>query len=571
MFNRRVDQWKYNASLVRKGQECKSVGEWNEVTRQGVCSITNSTPLFLQHNPYWAIKSYTMIGRLWFKDSDIVGTYKASAANRLTKLEHCLQGTFVYNDGNYASNGFLNDTEYAIDGTFLPYFLLRRCFYIDSEKNTCIDMNYNNDENAVIGHVSVDFVREFIKYFFNYDVQGEGEFIVKTCSSKDTLYSDIKLTDGTIRLPETYNFIDKFHMRGSYNFTQQMCVFDDISLSLYTGTIDCDRATLLFDSLGNNTYCHAPIILNHCLLNVKKDLFATVSGNLLLSKKYNEKPSIKGALIIDRAQLKENIFSAVIQKRLFDYTHAAFSLPNTPVSYDVTIETQSPIKIDTAFLQTSAKLDLRVQQNSADPIISGTIVLNSGNLVFPYKSLLVTKGILTFLPDRLFDPNIELVARNKIKKYDISLQVAGSLSSHHIMLDSSPPLSEEQIMALLLVGSEQSSLNSMIPAIIVQNLKQLIFVNNQSTFLEKYFSPLLSPFSINLIPSFADQTGRGGLRGILEIGINDRWKATIQKNFTLTEDTRLELECLLSDDITLRAIRDERRDMGGEVEMKWKF
>jgi len=27
----------------------------------------------------------------------------------------------------------------------------------------------------------------------------------------------------------------------------------------------------------------------------------------------------------------------------------------------------------------------------------------------------------------------------------------------------------------------------------------------------------------------------------------------------------------LSDDITLRAIRDERRDLGGEVEMRWKF
>ena len=38
----------------------------------------------------------------------------------------------------------------------------------------------------------------------------------------------------------------------------------------------------------------------------------------------------------------------------------------------------------------------------------------------------------------------------------------------------------------------------------------------------------------------------------------------IQKNFSLTEDTKFELEFLLSDDITLR-------DIGGEVEMRWKF
>ena len=171
----------------------------------------------------------------------------------------------------------------------------------------------------------------------------------------------------------------------------------------------------------------------------------------------------------------------------------------------------------------------------------------------------------------MFDPAIELVARNKIKKYEVSLQVEGSLSTHHIALDSTPPLSEEQIVGLLLVGAEEHSLNSMMPALIVQNLKNLIFSNNQSSFFDKYFKPLLGSFNINLVPSFTDQTGRGGLRGALEITIDDRWRAVIQKNFSLTEDTKFELEFLLSDDITLRAIRDERRDLGGEVEMRWKF
>ena len=69
----------------------------------------------------------------------------------------------------------------------------------------------------------------------------------------------------------------------------------------------------------------------------------------------------------------------------------------------------------------------------------------------------------------------------------------------------------------------------------------------------------------------AEQRWRGGLRGALEIDINDRWHAMIQKNFSLSEDTRVELEYLLSDDISLCDIRDERRDLGGEVEVRWKF
>ena len=45
----------------------------------------------------------------------------------------------------------------------------------------------------------------------------------------------------------------------------------------------------------------------------------------------------------------------------------------------------------------------------------------------------------------------------------------------------------------------------------------------------------------------------------------------IQNNFNLSEDTRFEVEYMLSDDISLKGGRDEHRDITGEVEMRWKF
>ena len=112
------------------------------------------------------------------------------------------------------------------------------------------------------------------------------------------------------------------------------------------------------------------------------------------------------------------------------------------------------------------------------------------------------------------DPLIEIVAKNKIKKYMISLQVAGSLQNHQIVLSSTPPLSNEQILGLLLVGSEEESLGNMVPALVMQNIKPLIFGSGQTKFLEKYFNVILKPLQyIHFVPSFGDQTGRGGLRG----------------------------------------------------------
>ena len=53
--------------------------------------------------------------------------------------------------------------------------------------------------------------------------------------------------------------------------------------------------------------------------------------------------------------------------------------------------------------------------------------------------------------------------------------------------------------------------------------------------------------------------------------VGDRWRVMMQKNFSLPEDTKVELEYLLSDEISLKGVRDERGDVRGEVEMRWKF
>ena len=153
------------------------------------------------------------------------------------------------------------------------------------------------------------------------------------------------------------------------------------------------------------------------------------------------------------------------------------------------------------------------------------------------------------------------------------MNITGSLAQHHIALQSSPPLTEEQIVALLLTGSQEESLNIVMPALIMNNITNIIFGRDQGSLsLDRYFKKFLRPLSrVYLIPSFSDQTARGGLRGAVEVDINDRWRALLQKNFNLSEDTRLEIECQLSDDISVRGIRDERRDIGGEVEMRWKF
>lgn len=564
-------KWRAKGGISRDRQDIHVKGSLDEKTKVADLHVHNKTALSLSPLPYWKIAPHNFSCHIGVQQDTIDGGVQCTAVNSVSNLIHAIHATAHYNNGLVTVKGAVDDRgECEGKVRIYPHCVVDYFKYSDHEKRPLIMMETVQD-TMLEGFISFAFVRALVNQMWRYDIQGEGVFGVKGLLRRDDGYFDISLADAAIRLPQTYNFIDGFDAHVTYDRRNRSFTMDTMNLSMHRGRIECLHAKVLFGNDGKVVFAHAPFIFDHCLINIKKDLFAIVSGNLLFSASRTSSPSVTGNIIIDRAQLKENIFSQMVQKSLIATTHSAFSMTDVPLLCDVGIETKFPIRVDTPFLRSNAKISMRLTNDGKDPSMLGSVVLLSGDLSFPYRPLHITKGTITFSKGQLFDPSIELVARNKIKKYDIGLQVTGSLNAHHIMLDSTPPLSEEQIIALLLVGSEQDSLNSMIPALIVQNMKHLLFGAAQSSFIEKYFKPLMRPFSINLVPSFTDQTGRGGLRGALEIAIDDRWRAKIEKNFSLTEDTRFELEYLLSDDITVRGIRDERRDLGGEVEVRWKF
>ncbi len=571
IFARHDDDWKVRLGISRYNQECKGTGYWSQSTQKGELVVKNITDISSKIFPYWRIKPQSFGAHVIVDNDTIKGSYEVVATNTLRDATHKHSSLFSYIQGIATAHGLIDDNQFSGEVELYPHSVLDHFFYKDKENKPLITLQATDDKKQITGSIAFPFIRSVINTIMKYDVQGEGSLDVVATVSSSEVIADIRLNEATIRLPQTYNFIDGFNAHCVYNVAHKSVICENVNLSLHAGNINCLRAITHFDHNGHLVFAHAPLILESCLINIKKDLFAIVSGNLLFSKPLSSDGRVDGHIIIDKAQLKENLFSGIIQKQLLSYAHSAFSLSDVALKCDLAIETKSPIVVDTGFLQTNAHVNVRIQKDVHDPTVAGSIVLQSGTLNFPYKPLYISKGVITFSPEQLFNPAIELVARNKIKKYDVSLQVDGSLLTHNIALDATPPLSEEQIVGLLLVGAEEQSLNSMMPALIVQNLKSLIFSNNQSSFFDKYFKPLLGSFNINLVPSFTDQTGRGGLRGALEISIDDRWRAVIQKNFSLTEDTKFELEFLLSDDITLRAYRDERRDLGGEVEMRWKF
>lgn len=421
------------------------------------------------------------------------------------------------------------------------------------------------------GVVAYPLIRSLLNRATGFELQGKGSVTCDLFYDAGQIFMDIGLKDGIVRLPYTYNFIDSLGMRLGWDFDTRLLRVQNFKCGLHTGIVRCVQGQLQFDAHGSLLCMHVPFVLDHCLCNVKKNVFAMVSGYCLFGKQLGAEVLLNGRVIIDRAQIKDSFLSLDMSRAWSGETGFMIKSLYSATRLGIVVETKGPIRIDTPLLQTQAEAHIAVGGTVASPTLEGDIVLDAGSIVFPYKPLFITKGKIHFEADSTFNPTIELRARNKIKKHVVSLYAHGLLHDYQVILDSNPPLTEEQIISLLLVGSSEDSLNMMMPALIMHNLKMALLGSGSLSFLDNYFKRRAIPFSINLVPSFTDQTGRGGLRGGIEVMVNDRWRALIQKNFSLSEDTRFELEYLFSDDVGVRVVRDERRDMGGEVEMRWKF
>lgn len=551
-------------------------GDWSCSLQEGQIQahIKNNARLTFSPKHNWQILPDDLTLNITSDGSSASILYEATATHAKVHHQIASQGQLHLHNDALLLQGVFDNNHYDCKFDYQPEWSLDHFFYKREDGTLLFELISSSDEkrSSYNGKMAFACVKDIFKKWYDYDLQGEG---VLELEIEPGQLSSVRmhLKDGAIRLPHTYNFINGFDCRLALNCCTKACTIYDLACRLHNGQISSKKmhCSLTDDFYPNFVY--APLLIDRCLINMGKEFFAVVSGDLLLSKRSDSGPLLNGQVIIERSQLKENLFSDVFQRNFRNYTAHSFEAGDDELRCDIAIRTKYPVRIQTPFLDTDARIDLHIRNGVRDPEVVGTISLNAGKLYFPYKPLYITTGMLHFLPGRLDDPLIELFAKNTIKKNNITLQVTGSLQNQHVQLESSPTLTEEQIISLLLVGSQEESLNIVMPALIIQNIKSMLFGYDQSAAnMSRYFNALFKPFGrIHLVPSFIDQSGRGGLRGAVEIDLSDRWRAVIQKNFSLTEDTRFELEYLFSDDVSARVTRDIRRDLIGEVEMRYKF
>ncbi len=380
----------------------------------------------------------------------------------------------------------------------------------------------------------------------------------------DNIHGDITIRESAIPFCCGYNRITTGTGTWEYDSTLHMIKIPHVLAHCITGTIMINNSTITLPHSKNISFNWAiPMTINRCSFNVGDTIFGLFSGALYVEGTNAAVSSIKGALMLDRTNAKINLFCPEIYRTY--HTQSSLLLPDIPVS--CSLETGHPIQIHTPVLKATAYVYGNITGSLAHPCLSGGIETLSGSLMFPAHPLTISHSIVQFNGKTGLPTTIELTAEKIIKNHRITLHTSGPITDPEITVNATPFLSPEEIMGLLLVGSPHATPAVVAPSALMEQVKEVI-LTDENICLEPLPVNKPSPLDVHISPFFTDHTARGGVRAGIEVTVNDKWRALIQKNFTLTEDTRFELEYMYSPTVSTRFIRDERRDFGAEIEFR---
>ncbi len=120
---------------------------------------------------------------------------------------------------------------------------------------------------------------------------------------------------------------------------------------------------------------------------------------------------------------------------------------------NVQLRVPEGLRIDNNVADLRGSAQLTVRGALARPVVLGTVELEpGGELVYSDNRYQVERGLMTFSSSTRINPRIDLVARAKVRDYDVTLNLSGSLNRLQANLASDPPLPDLEVLSLLTTG-----------------------------------------------------------------------------------------------------------------------
>lgn len=256
---------------------------------------------------------------------------------------------------------------------------------------------------------------------------------------------------------------------------------------------------------------------------------------------------------------------------------APLSLTPSPLAakirLNVRVNSDPEVRLETHDLRLVADIDMVLRGTVAIPVETGTVHILSGEAVMHGNRYRLERGDVAMANPFRTSPVLDLEARTRVQRYDVTLDITGPFDQMKIAYRSDPPLPTGDILSLLALGfaretggtattTTESARTVGASALLSQAL------SSQTT---GRIQRLFGVSRIRIDPNVGGPANISGARVTVEQQVTHDLTLTYATNTGATQQQVVQFEWALSERLSLIGIRDQNGIFGVEFRLRRGF
>ena len=235
--------------------------------------------------------------------------------------------------------------------------------------------------------------------------------------------------------------------------------------------------------------------------------------------------------------------------------------PNSPLNnlrLDVRILSAPELTVQTSLAKLSGDADLRLRGTAMRPVLLGRINIAEGDINLNGSKYHLDRGDITFANPIRIDPILDMEATTRVRDFDITIGLHGTLEKLTTTYRSDPPLSSDDIIALLAFGrtQEESNLAGRNTGL-TEGAGSLVLGQAVNNMVSNRMSKLFGVSSIRINPSAGGADNNPSARLTIEQQVSKDVTLTYITNLTQSAQQVIQFEYNLNTEYTIQGVRDE--------------
>jgi translocation and assembly module TamB len=241
---------------------------------------------------------------------------------------------------------------------------------------------------------------------------------------------------------------------------------------------------------------------------------------------------------------------------------APIAVANSPLNnlrLDVRILSTPELTVQTALAKLAGDVDLRLRGTAARPVLLGRINIAEGDIKLAGAKYHLERGDITFSDPVRIDPVLDIEASTRVRDYDITIGLHGTLERLNTTYRSDPPLSSEDIVALLAFGrtQQESAMNAAPQSGFAESASGALLGQAINQAVSNRVSRIFGVSSIRINPSLGGPDNNPNARVTFEQQVSNNVTLTYITNLTRSAQQVIQFEYNINSEYTVEAIRDE--------------